>query len=680
MTQDGPGEGRPRRFGISWIRFFHEAGLFALLAISGFATWFGLRDFIIGLSAEPAEAAGTGALSDTPGAEGTPPPPAEALASSSPIPWTQEFLVAFLVITFTILMWLSVEYVRRRGHWGRRTGFAVMYLFLVLWSVGFGFGFWWKYLVSQTVSVSAIEQSFRAIESAAKRQEDSLQRVQSNLENAARISRNKSALERSEGNTCEGKPSRPSGRTVGPLEQNRQDLAQLFARQASTIRRTWIERLQKNYSDLRRDVGDVRQRADLIDDELERRQLFSTLGGQIEDVGASANDLSRLQIPLVLRNLKDYRGYVSREVTANIARGRGTWDASENYICNDSELQDLLDVTIADIRRLRPFVACPFEYREGSEATAYAVIRLWNVALNLLTDGVAATGIGDVTRSPSPRSTAPSASPSDQAVVNRFSDDYIAGEKATRCDRSGDITEFTNRDWIALFAAIGVDLGILIFTFGLPRPEEAEGHRVRLKDQLRKILSGPWRTSPKEFFRFVQASILVPERGGARARYVVIVDPNCIDPGDEQIIEYASRLLRMQTMLETANAAHRMRPSGALRNQVDRQVERILDAFAQYQPIRSWESEPIVFRMPVEQFHYVVTILNDMEFDLGARDEGQPPGEKGRSGFDLLDDEDLAPPARMPGGGGSSGAQDEDGGAQGGAHARDKDSRDKGSA
>ena len=103
-----------------------------LLLISGYATWHGMRDFIIGVSGSAGHDSGSG-LS---------------------IP--NDLLVVIVVVALTFLMWLALR--ETFGAHRRLTERLItipLYLFLALWSIGFGYGFWWSLLRLGRVSRSS---------------------------------------------------------------------------------------------------------------------------------------------------------------------------------------------------------------------------------------------------------------------------------------------------------------------------------------------------------------------------------------------------------------------------------------------------------------------------------------------------------------------------------------------
>src|SRR5438128_11665956 len=97
---------------------------FMLLAISGFATWHGMRDFIIGVSATPTS---------------------QGQTLPSGISISNDALVIVVVTALTFLMWLMLrETFGAKRHLRERLITFPLYVFLAVWSIGFGYGFWWS--------------------------------------------------------------------------------------------------------------------------------------------------------------------------------------------------------------------------------------------------------------------------------------------------------------------------------------------------------------------------------------------------------------------------------------------------------------------------------------------------------------------------------------------------------
>lgn len=116
-----------------------------LLVISGYATWSGMADFIIGVSTSPAAAHGREIVG--------------GLSASN------EIFVIAIVVALTLLMWLALrETFGYKRSLGERLIMFPPYLFLALWSIGFGYGFWWSLIAGEEAtrtSLAALQEDAR---------------------------------------------------------------------------------------------------------------------------------------------------------------------------------------------------------------------------------------------------------------------------------------------------------------------------------------------------------------------------------------------------------------------------------------------------------------------------------------------------------------------------------------
>src|SRR4029450_1446596 len=111
---------------------------FMLLLISGYATWHGMRDFIIGVSS-------------TPTSQGQLLPGGLSLSN--------DFLVIAVVVALTFLMWLMLrESFGARRQLRERLITFPLYLFLAIWSIGFGYGFWWSLIAGEEKTRTSLQK------------------------------------------------------------------------------------------------------------------------------------------------------------------------------------------------------------------------------------------------------------------------------------------------------------------------------------------------------------------------------------------------------------------------------------------------------------------------------------------------------------------------------------------
>ena len=152
-----------------------------LLVISGFATWSGMSDFIIGAASSGPQAR------DIPG----------GLSVSN------HFLVIAIVVALTFLMWLALrETFGAHRRFSERLVTLPLYLFLALWSIGFGYGFWWSLIAGEEAtktSLSGLQEDARDAGGLVAARLDAV-RIQ--LDNVVSWSETQMAREEASGGSC----------------------------------------------------------------------------------------------------------------------------------------------------------------------------------------------------------------------------------------------------------------------------------------------------------------------------------------------------------------------------------------------------------------------------------------------------------------------------------------------
>jgi hypothetical protein len=168
-----------------------------LLIISGYATWHGMRDFIIGVS---------GAASHD---------------SSGGLSIPNDLLVVIVVVALTFLMWLALR--ETFGSHRRLTERLItipLYLFLALWSIGFGYGFWWSLIAGEEATrtgLAGLQEDARDASSAIAARLDA---VRAQLDSVVSWSEGQMAREESSGGSC----GTTSGAGRGPLYNARRSV------------------------------------------------------------------------------------------------------------------------------------------------------------------------------------------------------------------------------------------------------------------------------------------------------------------------------------------------------------------------------------------------------------------------------------------------------------------------
>jgi hypothetical protein len=361
-----------------------------LLIISGYATWAGMNDFIVG-----AQAASKG----------------RELAGGVTVSHAQ--LVVAVTIALTFLMWIALrEAVGRERPWHQRLITAPLYLLLVLWSVGFGYGFWWSLIAGEEAtrtSLAALQEDARDASNAVSARLDA---VKSQLDSVVTWSEGQMAREEASGGSC----GVASGAGRGRLFAARRSVRDSVASLRDNVAKNWVGPVQADIEAMRKTAADFEQAAPE-----DRQRLFeataSTIRGGARNIAGRSNELG---------------ASTATEMRA-LAAAVSVEPDKPGFSC--------FDPTLA--QRLR---------QAADQASIPAKIQLRNVVFNEGPAGVA------------------------NAVKNLWQNLGTYTVQLLRYVFTGGASGFTStgepitgRDMIALLATIGIDLGLFVLAL-LDRP------------------------------------------------------------------------------------------------------------------------------------------------------------------------------------------------------------------
>lgn len=198
-----------------------------LLVISGYATWSGMNDFILGVSTASVNAD-------------------RELVGGLSI--STRALVVAIVVALTFLMWLSLrESFRSRQRVTTRAITFPLYLFLALWSVGFGYGFWWSLIAGEEATRSSMENLQEDARNAANVLSARIDAVRAQLDNVVSWSESQMEREDKSGGSC-GIASRAG---KGKLYNARKGVRDQVATLRDGIVKNWIGPVQDDVEKLR---------------------------------------------------------------------------------------------------------------------------------------------------------------------------------------------------------------------------------------------------------------------------------------------------------------------------------------------------------------------------------------------------------------------------------------------
>ena len=436
-----------------------------LLLLSGYATWHGMHDFIVGASQSPASP--TGKLSVS-----------------------ADVLVIGVVVALTFLMWLALrEIFGAKRKLTDRIVMFVMYGFLALWSVGFGYGFWWSLISGEEATrmgLSGLQEDARDASGAIAARLDA---VRSQLDNVVSWSETQMGREEASGGSC----GVASGAGRGPLYNARRGVRDGVANLRDGMTRAWLE-------PVRRDVEELSASASALGGTTfeERQRAFeakaSEIRGKARSIAQRSNELGRSTAAEM------------RALAASVSVQPG----QAGFSCHDPTLAQRLLQAAEQAERPAEIKLREAAFSEGPAGVANAVKNLWR-------------NVG--------------AYASSMAA-------YIGSGFQVPFSHTADGDPITGRDLIALLAAIGVDLGILALAIlnpppaGTLRPSGEVVHQIR--EAIHTVIR---RTDDAADMEWVRRHFLHHKR----ASYLII--PNLYSAGADEKHDKESRDVEVQRAL-----------------------------------------------------------------------------------------------------------------------------------
>jgi hypothetical protein len=381
-----------------------------LLVISGYATWHGMRDFIIGVSTSSSQG------QNLPGGMSV----------------SNDVLVIVVVAALTFLMWLMLRetFGARRG-WKVRLVTFPLYVFLAVWSIGFGYGFWWSLISGEEATRTGLAGLQEDARDASAVVAARLDAVRAQLDNVVTWSESQMAREETSGGSC----GVPSGAGRGPLYNARRGVRDSIITLRDGMTRSWLEPVQA-------DVEQLKQAAAGLSGATveERQRAFeakaSDIRGRARNIAARSNQLGR-------STAAEMRALASAVAVAPNTAG---------FSCHDPTLAERLRQAAAQAEQPAELKLREAVFNEGPAGVANAVKNLWR-------------NIGAYSTS-----------------LTRY---VVSGGNAT-LGRTDSGEPITGRDLIALLATIGIDLGLLALAIVNP---PREGPSMRPTGALRRQIN-----------------------------------------------------------------------------------------------------------------------------------------------------------------------------------------------
>jgi hypothetical protein len=425
---------------------------FMLLIISGYATWHGMRDFIIGVATTSSAPSGGMSISN-------------------------DVLVIAVVVSLTFLMWLALREsfgAKRKMH--ERLITFPLYVFLALWSIGFGYGFWWSLISGEEATrtgLSGLQEDARDASAVVAARLDA---VRGQIDSVGTWSDGQMSREETSGGSC----GTQSGAGRGPLYNARRSVRDSVATLRTGMGKNWLEPVQA-------DVALLKQAAAGLDGATveERQRNFeakaSDIRGRARSIAARSNQLGRA---------------TAAEMRA-LATSVSVQPGAAGFSCYDPTLAERLRQAATQSEQPAELKLREAVFNEGPAGVANAVKNLWR-NLGAYTSGL----FGYV----------------------------FSGGNAT-AGRTDGGEPITGRDLIALMATIGIDLGLLALAILNP-PREPPTLRPSgaLARQIRGAIDTAVNRAPGADLEWVHRHFVHHNK----ASYLVIPNLYSCDPNDKE--------------------------------------------------------------------------------------------------------------------------------------------------
>ena len=425
---------------------------FMLLIISGYATWHGMRDFIIGVAATSTAPAGGMSISN-------------------------DVLVVAVVVALTFLMWLALREsfgAKRKLH--ERLITFPLYVFLALWSIGFGYGFWWSLISGEEATrtgLSGLQEDARDASAVVAARLDA---VRGQIDSVGTWSDGQMSREETSGGSC----GTQSGAGRGPLYNARRSVRDSVATLRTGMGKNWLEPVQA-------DVELLKQAAAGLDGATveERQRNFenkaSEIRGRARNIAARSNQLGRS---------------TAAEMRA-LATSVAVQPGAAGFSCYDPTLAERLRQAAAQAEQPAELKLREAVFNEGPAGVANAVKNLWR---NL---GAYSSSL--------------------------FGYVFSGGKAAAGRTDGGE--PITGRDLIALMATIGIDLGLLALAILNP-PREPPTIRPsgQLARQIRGAIDTAVNRAPGADLEWVHRHFVHHNK----ASYLVIPNLYSCDPNNKE--------------------------------------------------------------------------------------------------------------------------------------------------
>jgi hypothetical protein len=316
-------------------------------------------------------------------------------------------LVITIVVTLTFLMWLCLrEAFGAQRTWTERLITFPLYVFLALWSIGFGYGFWWSLIAGEEATRTGMSGRVEDARDAGNAISARLDAVRIQLDNVVTWSEGQMSREENAGGSC----GTGSGAGRGPLYNARRSVRDSITTLRDGVVNSWLGPVRTDLEQLQRAALSLDSGGTVE----ERQKRFETAAAEIR---GRARSLASRSNELGASTAGEMRALAD---TVSVPPGQ------QGFSCYDPTLAQRLRQAAQQAAAPADLKLRDAQFNEGPAGVANAIKNLW-------------ANVG--------------------AYLTSLLGFIFSGGQWTGSTSTG--TTISGRDLIALLATIGIDLGLL---------------------------------------------------------------------------------------------------------------------------------------------------------------------------------------------------------------------------
>ncbi len=293
------------------------------------------------------------------------------LANTGAIDFSVRVAIGFAVAMLMLMIIYLLDSLFSPIKWWLRCLYLVGYVFLTLISVGFGFGFYWKFLEARSEATRSAESAVTQVQTALQGGQTRLEQLETTLVSLTALSTQKAEEERTKGQTC---PKSPPG--DGPRRRLRDADAKNFQFAGNFVKKR-AGTVKNDISALNTDLAKISSGdKTTVDPKTGTRNAF--LRALSHKLDLTITRFNAFRTDPQLRLFRD--NFSSRSSQTVFDNGRGG-----KFRCPDPQLQAALRGVVKAIDGLPELEKPKIAAVEGSEAIVEAFRRLVTTTAGVIT-------------------------------------------------------------------------------------------------------------------------------------------------------------------------------------------------------------------------------------------------------------------------------------------------------